>query len=63
MLLSQFQIHNGLMKGCSIMKMMFKKCKRVYYVEYAIQGLHSQQWHWDICKNVWERMNKNDVIF
>ena len=45
MLHSQFQIHNGLVKVGSIIKMLSKKWKRVDYVEDAMQGLHSQQRH------------------
>ena len=62
MLLSQFQMHNGLVKECSIMKMFSKKWRIRDYVEYMMQVSHSQQRHWDIRKNVLGGMNKNNII-
>ena len=43
MLHSNFQIHNSLVKGCYILKILSKEWKRVDCVENTMQVLHSQQ--------------------
>ena len=58
----QVQMHNSLVKGCSIMKMFTKNRKRGDCVEYTTQGSHSKQCHRDIWKCRRENEEKHVIL-